>query len=141
MSANPFALWADLWSAGLKAAANNVRAGEMLVDSANVIAKRMPVIAAACRDPAGADLAELGRMVTEKQEAARDAGLAVAGDLTRLQRDLFRQWTDWRALPRASRRARPGSARSPPARRRCSARSPARPKRPPGRSTGAPAPM
>ena len=104
---NPMALWADLWSAGLKAAAANVRAGEMMIDSAHVIGRRMPVIAAACRDPAGADLAELGRMVTEKQEAARDAGLAVAGDLTRLQRDLLRQWTE---LARASASLATGTA-------------------------------
>lgn len=31
-------------------------------------------------------------MVFEKQAAVRDAGLAVAGDLARLQRDVGRQW-------------------------------------------------
>ena len=96
---NPFAIWADLWSAGLKTAANQVRLGEMMRDSAAVISRRTPVIAAAGGDAAAADLAELGRMVIEKQEAMRQSGLAVAGDLARLQRDAGRQWAD---LARAS---------------------------------------
>lgn len=95
MTIDPFRTWSDLWRAGLAGMTEAARLGEMTLASAAVIGHRAHVIADACRDPAGADLPELSRMVAEKNAAFVEAGVDAARDLARLQADLGRQWSAW----------------------------------------------
>lgn len=79
-----------------------VRAGTMLGEtfdaSRSVVGHRQTLIAAAISDPLGADLAELGRMVSEKAEAFGAAGTALSQSWLAMQHDLAAQWSDMSAM-------------------------------------------
>ena len=73
----------DLWMWPLHTVRLMGDATETMLGAQRVVAARLPTIAAAARNPWTADHAELGRMITEKVDAAglsgRAASSAIAG--------------------------------------------------------------
>ena len=81
---DPFKMWSEMMRAGRMV-------GETMVAANDVVASRGETIAAAARDPLGADTNELSRMVTEKGSAFSRAGSSLAGDWMTMQGDMMRQ--------------------------------------------------
>lgn len=72
-AANPFEIWWEGWRTAVKL-------GETMLAANEVVAKRLPIIEHAGRDPLGADHVELARMVGEKAAAFAQAGSSLAAD-------------------------------------------------------------
>lgn len=79
-----------------------VRAGTMLSETLSatqaVVEHRSRTIEQAMSDPTGADLVELGRMVSEKSAAFGAAGLSLSKDWFAMQRDWSAQMSDLSAM-------------------------------------------
>jgi hypothetical protein len=88
---NPWVEWQKL-----------VRAGTLMSETLSatqaVVEHRGKTIEAAITDPMGADLAELGRMVTEKGAAFGAAGPSLSRDWLTMQRDWTAQMNDLSAM-------------------------------------------
>ena len=79
-----------------------VRAGTMLSETLTatqaVVEHRSRTIEQAMSDPMGADLVELGRMVSEKGSAFGAAGVSLSNDWFAMQRDWTAQMSDLSAM-------------------------------------------
>lgn len=75
----------DLWWDGWRTA---VKVEETLLAANEVMARRLPTIAHAMRDPLDADNVELARMVGEKPVAFAQAGSSLASDVIAVQVEL-----------------------------------------------------
>ena len=79
-----------------------VRAGAMMSETFSatqaVVEHRSKTIETAMNDPMGADLVELGRMVSEKGTAFGAAGISLSKDWFAMQRDLTAQMNDLSAM-------------------------------------------
>jgi hypothetical protein len=95
-SNDPWKLAASMWK-------NALALQETASASGAVIRHRRATIDAAIRNPAGADLAELGRMVPEKLAAFSDAGGSLLRDCLALQSDCLAQMQDLSLLALAGR--------------------------------------
>ena len=88
---NPWAEWQNM-----------VRAGTMLSETLTatqaVVKHRSRTIEQAMVNPIGADLVELGRMVSEKSNAFGAAGASLSKDWFALQRDYYAQISDVSAM-------------------------------------------
>jgi hypothetical protein len=86
--------WTSAFKLGASMWANGVTAVETLLAANNVVSKRGQTIDAAIRDPFGADLEELGTMVSEKIAAFSHAGSAIARNLSAIRDDMLAQNRD-----------------------------------------------
>lgn len=81
-------LWTDAWKIGLSAWDNAIALAETMTASGAVIAHRSGTIDAALRDPGGADIEELGRLIPEKVSAFSQAGVSLMNDWMAIQSDI-----------------------------------------------------
>lgn len=72
--------------------------GETVSATQRVMEHRSRTIEQAMSNPLGADLVELGRMVTEKSAAFGAAGASLSRDWLAMQRDLSAQFSDLSAM-------------------------------------------
>jgi hypothetical protein len=95
--------WMNPWTLGDSMWRNAVAMQETAVASDAVIRHRTTTIDSAMRDPLGADLAELGKMVPEKLAAFSQSGLSMMNDMIALQSDCLAQMSDLTALAMSGR--------------------------------------
>ena len=88
---NPWTEWQKMVRAG-------TILGETLTATQAVVEHRSRTIEHAMSDPMGADLVELGLMVSEKSNAFGAAGLSLSKDWLAMQRDISAQITDLSAM-------------------------------------------
>ena len=106
--------WVDPWAFGRSMWKNALALHETAVASEAVIRHRRGTIDDAMRNPMGADLVELSRMVPEKVAAFSQAGGSLMQDWLAMQSDCFAQWQEMTAMamtgrvPSADRVARVG---------------------------------
>lgn len=86
--------WTD-WQKMIRAA---TMVSETLDATQRVVEHRRKTIGEAMSNPMGADLVELGRMVSEKTAAFGAAGASLSKDWLAMQRDLTVQMTDLSAM-------------------------------------------
>lgn len=90
--------WTDAWKLGASMWANSLALQETAVAAHGVIDHRRKTIDAAMRNPMGADVAELNRVVPEKIAAFGKAGTALVEDWVDMQADLMAQSRDMMRL-------------------------------------------
>jgi len=75
---DPFTFFSRMVSVAIDMTSTAMRVSETLIDSHEVIARRLLVIRAASRSPMNGDYAELSRIVPEKIDAFSKAGAVMA---------------------------------------------------------------
>lgn len=95
--------WMSPWTFGHSMWRNAVAMQETAAASDAVIRHRSASLDTAMRNPLNADVAELGKMVTEKMQAFSQSGLSMTNDIMSLQSDCFAQMRDLTAVAMSGR--------------------------------------